>query len=469
MMMMMGTGAEVSKVDREKLVACMTCPLCDKLFKDATTISECLHTCQFNLLSFIFFIIFDLGVDSLVSFIVFFFLLEVDCLPVLVCRKCIYEKITEEELGSCPVCKTDLGCAPLEKLRTDNNLQDIRTKVFPPRGQKSKEHEGTSLVPPLARRKERSLSSLVVSTPRIPSKSSLTAKRSKLIARKAVARQESPFSIEEHVSKLEDVQKNLSSLETYNKVAQNGRQDFSVGESSKRNVIDRSPETISGALEEKTDLSKPLNSIVEAASKVKPNNVNSQGNIIKPAAHTHDNELNLHNIVKECGNGSNVPSKENGSMPEPSTSVRPRRSRVTRKKKEAVSERLNIPPQAVVDSRNKYDGRFSPIWFSLVASDGQEGGAPLPQISSCYLRVKDGNLPVSSIKKYLVTKLGLSSESEVEIWLRGQPVLSTLPLHNLVDRWVQTTPASEKIHAFVGSSAKDFVMVLSYSRKAQSP
>jgi hypothetical protein len=34
-----------------------------------------------------------------------------------VCRKCIYEKITDEELNHCPVCNIDLGCAPLEKLR----------------------------------------------------------------------------------------------------------------------------------------------------------------------------------------------------------------------------------------------------------------------------------------------------------------------------------------------------------------
>ena len=38
-------GEMVSKVKREKVVACMTCSLCDNLLRDATTISECLHTC----------------------------------------------------------------------------------------------------------------------------------------------------------------------------------------------------------------------------------------------------------------------------------------------------------------------------------------------------------------------------------------------------------------------------------------
>lgn len=35
----------------------------------------------------------------------------------VVCRKCIYDKIQEEELECCPICNTDLGCVPLEKLR----------------------------------------------------------------------------------------------------------------------------------------------------------------------------------------------------------------------------------------------------------------------------------------------------------------------------------------------------------------
>lgn len=34
-----------------------------------------------------------------------------------VCRKCIYKKLNDEECDHCPVCKIDLGCAPIEKLR----------------------------------------------------------------------------------------------------------------------------------------------------------------------------------------------------------------------------------------------------------------------------------------------------------------------------------------------------------------
>ena len=43
---------QVVRVRREAIAACMTCPLCNKLLRDATTISECLHTCE-SLLTFL--------------------------------------------------------------------------------------------------------------------------------------------------------------------------------------------------------------------------------------------------------------------------------------------------------------------------------------------------------------------------------------------------------------------------------
>ena len=39
-------ASQIVKVERDKLASCMACPLCNKLFRDATAISECLHTCQ---------------------------------------------------------------------------------------------------------------------------------------------------------------------------------------------------------------------------------------------------------------------------------------------------------------------------------------------------------------------------------------------------------------------------------------
>jgi E3 ubiquitin-protein ligase DRIP len=66
--------------------------------------------------------------------------------------------------------------------RPDHNLQDIRNKVFPLRRKKCGTPEPPSLPLP-ARRKERSLSSLAVSAPRVSSQSGLTGRRTKLSRR----------------------------------------------------------------------------------------------------------------------------------------------------------------------------------------------------------------------------------------------------------------------------------------------
>lgn len=38
----------------------------------------------------------------------------------IVCRKCIYKKLQDEEKDCCPICNIDLGCVPVEKLRSDH-------------------------------------------------------------------------------------------------------------------------------------------------------------------------------------------------------------------------------------------------------------------------------------------------------------------------------------------------------------
>ncbi|KAF0890045.1 hypothetical protein E2562_036421 [Oryza meyeriana var. granulata] len=35
-------------VKRELLARCMTCPLCHRILRNATTVSECLHTCKYS-------------------------------------------------------------------------------------------------------------------------------------------------------------------------------------------------------------------------------------------------------------------------------------------------------------------------------------------------------------------------------------------------------------------------------------
>ncbi|KAF9609898.1 hypothetical protein IFM89_018983 [Coptis chinensis] len=127
-------------------------------------------------------------------------------LPVMlrpVCRKCIYEKLTNEEADCCLICDTGLGCTPIEKLRADHNLQEVRDKIFPSREGKV---TGSEVIPSAlldSRRKERSLSSLGISTPHSNIHLSLPGRRTKAAARKAAALRGSNFSSQDPIERME--------------------------------------------------------------------------------------------------------------------------------------------------------------------------------------------------------------------------------------------------------------------------
>nr|XP_027095624.1 E3 ubiquitin protein ligase DRIP2 isoform X1 [Coffea arabica] len=421
---------QVVKVKREMIAACMTCPLCNKLFRDATTISECLHT---------------------------------------FCRKCIYKKLSDEELECCPICNIDLGCVPLEKLRPDHNLQDVRAKIFPYKRRKVKAPEIPPSVTLPVRRKERSLSSLVVSTPRVSAQSGMTGRRSKSIARKSL--RGSSFSIEKPVKKEEDSgedrPESSSSPETLNKFTQNIRQNSSNGDPSSHSLSDKETKNGAETWEGKVDLWKPLNCLVEVANRSKSSKFTSQGSAAKSEPpHSGENEGHARKSKgKELGQKSKLQDEKNTNESPALNSERPKKLRRIRQKKAPAFADFNVTPQAVLDGVSaRCEKRINPIWFSLVATKDQDGDASLPQISASYLRIKDGNITVSFIQKYLMRKLDLPTEDEVEIRCMGQSLVPTLALNELVDFWLQNT-TSERVPAIIGSSAKDFVMVLAYGRK----
>ncbi|KAF5741206.1 hypothetical protein HS088_TW10G00202 [Tripterygium wilfordii] len=105
----------------------------------------------------------------------------------------------------------------------------------------------------------------------------------------------------------------------------------------------------------------------------------------------------------------------------------------------------------------------SGIWFSLQASQNQAKEPFLPQIPKSYLRIRDGRMTVRLLMKYLVNKLRLDSESEVEITCRGQELLPFLTLQHVRDNiWnprdaLTLLPDSSTIH---------HLMVLQYGRNA---
>ncbi|KAL3517646.1 hypothetical protein ACH5RR_020235 [Cinchona calisaya] len=421
---------QVVEVRRETIAACMTCPLCNKLFRDATTISECLHT---------------------------------------FCRKCIYKKLSDEEIECCPICNIDLGCVPSEKLRPDHNLQYVRAKIFPYKRKKVKAPEIPSSVTLPVRRKERSLSSLVVSTPRVSTQSGMTGRRSKSIARKSL--RGSSFSIEKPVKKEEDSSgdhpESFSSPGTQNKFTQNIRQYSSNGDPSVHSVADKETKNGAETWEGKVDLWKPLNCLVEVANRSKSSKFSSQGSAAK-SEHLYSGENDGHarkTKGKEHGQKSKLQDEKNTNESSALDSERPKKLRRIRQKKAPAIGDFNVTPQAVLDGvSDTYEKRINPIWFSLVATKDQDGHASLPQISASYLRIKDVNITVSFIQKYLMRKLDLPTEDEVEIRCMGQLLVPTLPLNELVDLWLRSrTP--ETVSAIIGSSAKDFMMVLAYGRK----
>ncbi|KAG0481950.1 hypothetical protein HPP92_010034 [Vanilla planifolia] len=307
---------QVVRVNRELLAACMTCPLCHKLLRDATTISECLHT--------------------------------------------------------------------LEKLRPDHTLQDVRVKIFPYKRRKINAPEVLPSITLPVRRKERSLSSLVVNTPRIGTQACLTGRRTKAVARRAsVLRGLSPV-IDEPVKKdadnSEHFSENSSSPETLNKMPHSRRQKLLTGQKG----IKASPQGPDIKVEQENGLS---------------------------------GETCVHKTkVQDHPSKSKFQDDESKGIPSCPVAVKSRKVHgMLRKRKE-----VGHSAQAIVDASDVASGRrFSPIWLSLVSSVDQKGDKQLPQISTSYIRIKEGNIPVTFLQKYLVQKLNLASEAEVEISCRG--------------------------------------------------
>lgn len=395
---------EVVKIPKKLVAACMTCPICNKLYRDATTVAECLHT---------------------------------------FCRKCISKKFNDDELECCPICNADLGCVPEEKLRSDNNLQDMRGKIFPSKRRRIKAPEVTPSVALPLRRKERSLSSLVVDTPRVSPQTTLTGKRSKIPPRKKPR-----FSADKSVKKEDDSvdvqQDSSSSRETSNRFNHKLRQNSSSPEPSSPDK-----EKTNG----KGDQWNPLNCLVEVANRSKSSNVKSEPQRIPKG------EVNARKLKGKDLKRSKFQDENGRSDVDATESPKPRKKRKYRKKK--------VASQAVLDANANYaarEKRINPIWFHLVPSEEQEG-EPLGQIQGSFVRLKDVNVPVAVIQKFVMSKLQLGSDHEIELKCMGRPLVPTLLLGTLMEMWLQTQPTSQAVSVVIGSSAKEYMMEISYARK----
>ncbi|XP_043724865.1 protein LAX PANICLE 2-like [Telopea speciosissima] len=116
----------------------------------------------------------------------------------------------------------------------------------------------------------------------------------------------------------------------------------------------------------------------------------------------------------------------------------------------------------------------SGVWFVLEASPTQAKEPFLPQIPKSFLRIKDGRMTVLLLMKYLVNKLRLDSESEVEIRCRGQQLPPLLTLQHVRDNIWSTSSSSSRRDAMTllpdssssSSTTDHFVMILHYGRTA---
>ncbi|MBA0861488.1 hypothetical protein Goshw_028355 [Gossypium schwendimanii] len=397
-----------------------------------------------------------------------------------VCRKCIYEKLSDEGMDCCPVCDIELGCLPVDKLRPDHNLQDVRAKIFPYKRRKISAPEVMPAASPPVKRKERSLSSLVVNTPKVPMQRGLTGRRTKATTRKRIAAfRGCSFSVEESLKKedsAEDHPSGSSSPDSFHKISQSKRQDSMAQPSSEHRPNEDTDDV--EVMEGKADLWTPLNCLVEAANR-KSSKLNLQGSTAsmteqhngpdccshapeaKPSLQSPtvpDGKLSIHKSKsKEHRNNSVILEEENGTnfIKRP---VKRRRLHAEAQKKVAASNRIMLDALG-----SKWNRKNNPIWFSLVACEGQTFNLNIFNSLPDFIKWFQDRTYFPS------TDFCMLLEDQVEIMCRGQPVLPSLQLHNLVDLWFRTASTAKKVPASVGSSAKDFVMVLSYCRKVQAP
>ncbi|XP_071742252.1 uncharacterized protein [Rutidosis leptorrhynchoides] len=125
-----------------------------------------------------------------------------------------------------------------------------------------------------------------------------------------------------------------------------------------------------------------------------------------------------------------------------------------------VHRRLNVA-RVVNPPRRPHSG----VWFILQASHNQAKEPFLPQIPKSYLRIKDGRMTVGLLIKYLVNKLELESESQVEITCKGHQVLSTSTLQHVRDT-IWNSPRNNIGLTLVpqSSATSNHLMVLNYGR-----
>ncbi|XP_020587163.1 E3 ubiquitin protein ligase DRIP2-like isoform X2 [Phalaenopsis equestris] len=305
---------QVVRVKRKVLSACMTCPLCHKLLRDATAISTCLHT---------------------------------------FCRKCIVDYFSDEDWGCCPICNIGLGRTPVEKLRPDHNLEVIRTKILPYKRRKFNAPKVLRLTTLPIRRKERSLSSLVDATPEIRTQTGFR-EGTKAAANGASTLRGLNSLNDEHAKKSGDNSEHIKENSSKTLICYLKRQNSSNGERSDKTSCNKRQHS-NEIFVDKSSLPSPAIKVEETV------NFASDGHVHKVKVCEHSCKLKFQDEIK------NVPTS-----PE---AVNARRVHgVGRKIKVLRPSAQSVLDAADAGSER----RIIPIWLSLVSSPERGGDTKLP-------------------------------------------------------------------------------------------
>ena len=484
------------RVPKAPLLACLTCPLCSYLVRDATTISECLHT---------------------------------------FCRDCIHAELSNGESECCPMCNVSLGTLPLEKLRVDHQLNGLKAKLFPSsnvRKRKLGQATGSPGSSTSTRRKERSLYSLGVKESPALTNPGLASRKTRALPGTLDGSDFSSSDGELEEEDELDPSKDLSLPKTEPRaVSHNGPADEVKGSrraspehaedekiysqtEPKRRSDDSAATPMNDVEHLRTSHAKPwtmskLGRRLAQCSKYNRNNgVKASGSFAAPGDGVKNARASRknHTSYRRAGEtpefssaldalaacieqaadadaargealGSGPPSPSKPALlagaagpcqRDTSNSVI---NKVVSQHREGPSGMSNgqslhvqlretfngvMDRPSILRNTRPYSGpmvaspasRTSPngIWFHLEAGDIQSNEDALPPLASPYVRIKDGKLPVFHVKKYLAQKLShkVKCEKEVEITCRGQPVVSSLPLESIRDIWFSAQSVSDQ-------------------------
>eukprot|EP00850_Spirogloea_muscicola_P006848 SM000033S12369 [mRNA] locus=s33:573555:576237:+ [translate_table: standard] len=445
---------------RQAVVDCLTCPLCGRLFNEATTVSECLHT---------------------------------------FCRACIYGSLQEGEDNFCPRCNFSLGGVPFEKLRADRQLSDVIAKLFPGKLARLRKPVPGAAAATAA-------SGLLTVEARTESKANQPIQSAAAASSGALpsGNDGAPKS-KANLQGRQDVSAGPRSGDV-SAGPRNGvcsPEDAALGQAevgSSGGPVNGSPTGLHASLDRGAPATRPQeNSGSHAPVPPPPQDLPSMAPPVShtivgfhlgfpmpgiPALHL---SLDPQSILQSWTSGAPVSSSAagaavssqqhhwaNSGAPAPGPVAG---NSANAEPKQAITDLLvaaslsSRQPAVANTSSQQPDRPFleeerqrrplkelaaSPagglvaltqdaaMWIMLEPGNSLNGEADLPAVSKPYLRIRDPAMPVSIVKKFLAAKLSLSSESELEISCREQHLIPSLPLEHVCNIWFAHAPAPQQ-------------------------